>query len=317
MIRWVKLAEELGYGSVWMAESRFRRDAFTPLAAFAAVTKHVRLGTAAINPFTRSPLLIAMSIASLDEVSGKRAVLGIGVSGKRWIEERYGEKFERPHKALIETVEVVRKLMAGETVTYEGKFVKMKDAKLGFKPPRTKIPVYLAPTGPKSLRLSRRVGDGVILNGFTSTEYVRNAVKIMNEASNAKRGSFQVAGAITACVGKSSSEALDAVRPIVASYLSIPEMFELRARVGDSVLRRPGIRRIIKKIHGRFRQNQPKKAVELVTDELASHLATVGNTRECGRRVKEYRESGLHIPIISPFGNEDQVQRTIRALAGQ
>ncbi len=300
-----------------MAESRFRRDAFTPLAAFAAVTKRVQLGTAAINPFTRSPLLIAMTIATLDEISAKRAILGIGVSGKRWIQERYGEEFARPHKALIETIEVVRSLVAGETVTYEGQFVKIKDAKLGFKPPRTKIPVYLAPTGPKNLRLSRRVGDGVILNGFTSTEYVRNAVKIMNEASKAKRGKFQVTGAITACVGKSSSEALDAVRPIVASYLSIPEMFELRARVGDSMLRRPGIMRIFKEIHARFEQNQPKKAVELVTDELASHLAVVGNARECRQRVREYRESGLDIPIISPFGNDDQVSRTIRSLAGR
>lgn len=156
-----KRCEELGYGTFWYTDVRFARECYVGLAAAAAVTKTIRLGPGVTDPYSRHPALTASAIASIDEVSNGRAVLGLGTGGAGFKELGFERKL--PVAALRETVEMIRGLLAGEEVTLEGKVVSIKGGKLSFKPPRTAIPVYFATHGAQITQLAGRIADGVLI----------------------------------------------------------------------------------------------------------------------------------------------------------
>jgi 5,10-methylenetetrahydromethanopterin reductase len=139
-------AEALGYDSIWLAETRFTRDAVTTAAAVAAATRRVRVATAVTNPFTRGAVLTAVTAATLDEAAGGRFILGLG-PGSPTVLARQGIGFDRPLTRLRETVEVVRRLLAGEEVWFAGETLSVAGARLDFTP-RAAIPIYLGVTGP-------------------------------------------------------------------------------------------------------------------------------------------------------------------------
>ena len=165
MMATASLAEQLGYESIWLPETRFTRDAVTTTSAVATATQTARIATAVINPFTRGAVLTAVTAASLDEVCRGRFVLGIG-PGSPTILERQGIRFDQPLARLRETVEVVRRLLLGEEVSFTGKTVQTTRAQLDFTPIRPTIPIYFGVTGPKALALAGEIADGVILNEF-------------------------------------------------------------------------------------------------------------------------------------------------------
>lgn len=146
MVARVILAEKLGFESVWMSETRFVKDAFTMLGAFACVTSKMKLATSVINPYTRNPALTAVSLASLDEVSGGRAIFGIG-AGSPTILDREGISPDKPTKAVRETIEIVRGLLKGEVVSRNFGPITLKNVKLDFEPVRYRILVYVGATG--------------------------------------------------------------------------------------------------------------------------------------------------------------------------
>jgi 5,10-methylenetetrahydromethanopterin reductase len=313
MLKLAPLVERLGFDSIWMAETRFRRDAFTPLAAMATRTRRVRLGTCVINPFTRSPLLIAMSIATLDELAGGRAILGIGASGKRWIEERYGMPFREPISAMVECINIVRELVRGARVTYHGKVFKLRDSQLGFRPARDYIPIYVGATGPQMLTLSGRIADGVIFNGFTSPEYVANAVKLVERGVRRRSDGkhVEIAGCILTCVDRDSESARHSAKEILTGYLALPEMFRLRAQVGDKLLQKRSLYDRLEKVSSLYFRGNLEQAMELVDEELLDHLAISGSPRRADDKLREYLEAGLELAIICPVGSPKQLENTI------
>src|SRR5215203_5660885 len=135
MMRLAKHAEDLGFESVWLTETRFTRDAITTTAAVAAATNRVRIGTAVVNPFTRGAVLTAVTFASLDELSHGRAVIGIG-PGSPAVLAQQGIAWTQPLARLREYVVVVRAVLSGEPVTYEGNMVSVSGARLDFEPVR-------------------------------------------------------------------------------------------------------------------------------------------------------------------------------------
>jgi len=156
-----KQADALGYHSVWIPET-WGRDAFMTLQAISEQTKKIKLATGISNIFSRSPAQLAMAITTLNELSGNRAILGLGASGKRVVEDFHGIKFEKPAKRMQETVEIVKSLMNGEKINYSGDIFKTKDFYLNFdvKP----SPIYIAALGPKMTEIANHIGDGVIFN---------------------------------------------------------------------------------------------------------------------------------------------------------
>ena len=145
----VKIADELGYDSVWLGES-WGYELFTSMADLVRVTKRIKIGAGIANIYSRTPGLLAMSAATLDERSGGRIILGLGPSGANVIEHFHGVKFEKPVKRTREYVEIIRMLLRGEKLMYNGEFFHLERGfKLRFTPLRADLPIYIAAMGPK------------------------------------------------------------------------------------------------------------------------------------------------------------------------
>ncbi len=160
-----KVAEDSGLGSVWFAEDYFFRGGIPYMAAAAMATEKIRIGLGVVNPYSRHPALIAMEFATLDEMSNKRTVFGLGSGVPFWMDQM-GIYDKKPLSRTRACVSLVRKIMTGENINHEGKFFSAKDIKLVFEPVRKSPPIYLAFEGPKGLALSGEIGDGVILSIF-------------------------------------------------------------------------------------------------------------------------------------------------------
>jgi alkanesulfonate monooxygenase SsuD/methylene tetrahydromethanopterin reductase-like flavin-dependent oxidoreductase (luciferase family) len=155
LIECIRTADACGYDSFWVPEA-WEREAFTSLAELAVQTERIHLGTGIINIFSRTPALIAMSAATLDELSGGRFRLGLGTSGARLIEHFHGIPYNKPLTRLRETIQIVRALLSGDAVDFKGECFELRSFKLGFKPVRDNIPIYVAGLSPKSCNRSER-----------------------------------------------------------------------------------------------------------------------------------------------------------------
>ena len=169
MVKGAQLAEECGYEMVWSAEDYFTgRDGVTPLACFALSTERVKLGTSIINPHTRSPGLIAATMSTLDDISNGRMVLGLG-AGLDW-SGMYAVEGEIKHlKAMRQTIELIRSLLAYRTTIYRGRTLTIRGDPFWWpegviRPVRDRIPIYIGARGPKMEQLAAEIGDGLILD---------------------------------------------------------------------------------------------------------------------------------------------------------
>ncbi|WP_051579667.1 LLM class flavin-dependent oxidoreductase [Pseudonocardia acaciae] len=208
-------AERLGYDSVWVNDDRLQKDLFGVLAAMAGATSTVRLGPGVTNPYSRHPALLAAAIATLDELSGGRAVLGLGAGGTN--HRALGIERRAPATALREAITVVRGLLAGDEVTLDGTVVSARHARLDFTPARASVPIYVGARGPKMLRTAGELADGVIIGNLASPAGWRRAL------AHVQAGCVGPAPALTAwvacAVDPDGAAARDAVRPMVATSL--------------------------------------------------------------------------------------------------
>src|SRR5260221_10655319 len=158
----VKIADELGYDSIWLGES-WVYELFTSMADLVRVTKRIKIGAGIANIYSRTPALIASTIATLDERSGGRMLLGLGPSGANVIEHWHGVPFQKPVQRTREYVEIIRMILRGEKLVYHGEMFNLERGfKLRFTPPRTNIPIYIAAMGPKNVVQSGEISDGVL-----------------------------------------------------------------------------------------------------------------------------------------------------------
>jgi F420-dependent oxidoreductase-like protein len=156
----VHLAEEAGVDTVWVAEA-WGRDCFTILTLLARETKRISLGTGIVNCYSRTPAALAQHFATLDEVSGGRMIIGLGTSGHRVIEHFHGVPFQPSLTRLREYIEIIRMILAGEPLTYQGKVFRLERGfRLRFPPVRSRIPIFIASLTPKSVRQTAQIADG-------------------------------------------------------------------------------------------------------------------------------------------------------------
>jgi 5,10-methylenetetrahydromethanopterin reductase len=240
-------AERLGYDDFWLADERFFREVYTILGLAAARTSRIRLGPGVTDPYSRHPALTAMAIATLDEVSGGRAILGLGagVSGLREL----GVDASRSAVAIREAVTLVRGLLAGQTVTLKGEQVSFDDGRLDVRAPRADVPIYVASQREAGCRVAGRVADGAIMQGCVAEPLVRFFKGRV--AEGARRAGRDAAGVelvarINLCIADDVGAARDLMRPtIVRSLLAQrPDFFtfvtaglELPAPLREAVLR--------------------------------------------------------------------------------
>lgn len=178
----VRAADESGVHSVWVAEA-WGRDAFTTMTQLAERTSNIQIGAAIVNIFSRTPAALAQHFGSLDELSGGRAIIGLGTSGANVIEHFHGVPFEKSLRRLREYVEIINLLIAGEPLKYDGEIFNLQRGfKLNFDTVRPHIPIYLATMNPASVRQTARVADGW-LPIWTPIEKMDEEIKLFRETA--------------------------------------------------------------------------------------------------------------------------------------
>ena len=220
LVERARLAEASGYGVVWVADERFYREVYSCLGQLAAHTSRVLLGPCVTDPFARHPALTAMAIATLDEISGGRAILGIGAGISGFAE--LGIDRRKPARAIGEAIELISRLLRGETVDFRGDVIAFDHGRLSFPPIRPEIPIYVASNGPLGQRMAAELADGVIMEACASAAEIR-AFRAAVESAARKAGrdpqAIRIIPRLNTCIAADGRAARDAVRPTVARYL--------------------------------------------------------------------------------------------------
>jgi len=212
------LGEKLGYRDFWYTDVRFARDCYLGLAAAAARTSTIRLGTGVTDPYSRHPALTAAAIATLDEMADGRAVLGLGTGGAGFRE--LGLERTRPVAALRETVDMVRSLLRGDTVERAGKVVSLAGGKLSFTARRPAIPIYFATHGAQVTRLAGEVAHGVLIaNTLLPNAFAHYLALLEQGFAKAARDpdGFDIGLRVEACIAEDDDAAFAVMRRRVAT----------------------------------------------------------------------------------------------------
>ena len=219
IVECVKLAEALGYESAWMAEGH-GGDQFAVLAACAAQTSRILLGTSITSVFVRTVPTIAMAAATVDELSGGRFILGVGSSHKVQVELEHGLSYGKPLTRVRETVDIIRELLREGRVRYEGETVRIEGFDLWFTPLRPAIPIYVSAVFPKMITICGEIADGIILTRSTLATGALVKDRLTEGARIAGRDPSRIVitSLLPAAVSETRRAALDALRPGLAFY---------------------------------------------------------------------------------------------------
>jgi len=293
LIECVRAADACGYDSFWMPEA-WEHDAFTILTELATQTERIHLATGIINVFSRSPALIAMSAATIDEISGGRFRLGLGTSGARVIEDLHGVKFSKPLTRLKETIQIIRLLLAGQRVDFDAECFKLRRFKLGFKPLRAEIPIYIAALTPKSLRQVGELGDGWLPTHWPGSLLQEGISEILSGAEGSSRDAnrIEIAPFVNVVVGSDLAKARNQARLPLAYYVG---------GMGDyyyASLSRLGFSIEADRVRELWQAGRPKQALAAVTDEMIDSIAICGGIETCKARLDELHSFGATLPLI-------------------
>ena len=296
-----RLAERLGYDSLWVTERYFHEETCALLGFLAAGTERIRLGVGVVNPWTRPPPLLAMAAATLDRLSGGRVALGLGRSDRAVIADALGLPYERPRERLREAALAVRRLLAGE---------RAGGVRLALAPPGPPPPIYLAAIGRRALRLAGEVADGVLLNAYVPPAYVRwAAAEVRAAAREAGRdpAAVRIACMLVVRLADRPETPLPQLRERLAVLLAEPH-------VGETLLARGGFDpSLLPRLRRTLAASGPAEAARLVGDATADAFALLGPSARCRERIAEYREAGVDEPLLLP--RLPDFPRTAEALA--
>ena len=305
-VDWARAAEQAGLGSLWIIEDYFQPGAFALAGAAAAATGRIAMGLGVVNPYTRHPALVAMETAALAGLAPGRVVLGLGSSNRRWIDEQMHIPFATPLRGLREGAEIVRRLLAGERVSYAGECFAVDGVVLETPPPAP-VPLVLGVKGPRALALAAEVADGVHCSILTSPGHVR---RVRRSTASARAGrAFAVLAYVPMAVSADGSAARARVRPLLARYLGVLHGQSILADAGLSAVQTQPFRDAL--LAGR-------PASELVTDEMLDTLAVAGTPAEGRRALERLAEAGLDAPVaVLPAGAPvaEQLRELGRTLA--
>jgi 5,10-methylenetetrahydromethanopterin reductase len=313
-MRYVRHAEAQGFEAVWQAESRLVREATVALAAFAAVTERIKVGSGVVSLWTRNVGLLAATFSTLDDLAPGRVMLGIGA----WWEplaSKVGVDRRKPLQAMREVVEVTRRLLAMERVTYHGEFVHVTDIEIdivhGDRTPK-RVPIYIGATGMKMMELAGEIADGVLLNYLVSPAYNRTAMAALE--AGARRAGRRVEDIdrpqlVVCSLDRNRELALDRARELVTQYLGQQPHIMKASGVDQSLLDEIG--RVLTWPAG---PEEIRRAMRLVPDEVVQMITASGDPDECRAKVREYVAAGCTCPVLYPLG--DDVTAMIDAFAG-
>ena len=285
----VKLAESLGYESAYVTHIA-AREPLVVLTSYASATEQIRLGTGVTPIYARTPVAMAQAAATIDEYSGGRMVLGLGVSHRPVVEGWYGQRIDKPVREMREYLGIVRAILGGEDPPPSEKWPTGFHF-MGFEP-RADIPIYIAGLSPAMLRLAGEVADGVIL-WLCEPTYIREVVVPEVTKGREKAGKpldgFDIVAAVPSSVTDDPQTAREVMRKDLTPYFHLPFYRAMIERSG-------------------FEPDLDK------ADPFIDALAAIGTADEAGSTVERYFEAGATSPCIGPIAKSD-VEATLRALS--
>jgi 5,10-methylenetetrahydromethanopterin reductase len=312
-MRYAQLAEQSGFEAVWQAESRLVREATVPMAAFAAVTSKIGIGSGVVNTWTRNVGLLAATFSTLDDLAPGRVKLGVGA----WWDPLAAKVGIHRHHMLTcmrETVEATRRLLAMERVTYHGEFVHLDDVEIdivhGDRSPKN-IPILIGATAMKMMELAGEIADGVVLNYLVGPAYNKEAMEHL--AIGAERGGRTVDDVdrpqlVVCSLDPDRSLALDRARELVTQYLGQQPHIMKASGVAPELLEEIGA-----KLTWPASEAEIQEAMHLVPDDVVQLITASGTADECRAKVQEYIDNGCTCPVLYPLG--DDVEAMIEAFA--
>jgi 5,10-methylenetetrahydromethanopterin reductase len=300
----VSYAESQGFEAVWQAESRLARDAIVPMAAYAAVTERIKVGSAVINNWTRNIGLLAATFLTLDDLAPNRIICGIGA----WwdpLAKNVGIDRKKPLTAMKETVLVLRRLLNMERVTFDGEFIHINDLELdvvhGRREPR-QVPIMIGATGDQMMELTGEIGDGVVLNYCVSPEQNDHSLELLEKGAKKSGRSLEDLDRpqlIVCSVDHDHDKAIDSTRGLLCQYLAQQPHIAKASGVSEEVVKQ------IQSILGwPATKEQIDKAKHLVSDDLIHRITASGTPEEARACVNEYRNHGCTCPILFPVGGD-------------
>lgn len=301
---YVRYAEERGFEAVWQAESRLVRDAVVPMAAYAAVTERIKVGSGVINNWTRNIGLLAATYLTLDDLAPDRVICGIGA----WwdpLARNVGIERRKPLTAMRETVEILRRLLNMERVTFHGEFVHVDGIELdvvhGRREPRN-VPIMIGATGDKMMELTGEIADGVVLNYCVPPEYADRAMENLArgvQKSGRTLDDVDRPQLIVCSIDTDREKAMDSTRELLTQYLAQQPHIAKASGVSQDVVDN------IQSILGwPATKEQIQHAKHLVPEDLINRITASGTPEEARTKVAEYRQHGCTAPILYPVGGD-------------
>ncbi|MBI2228188.1 MAG: LLM class flavin-dependent oxidoreductase [Deltaproteobacteria bacterium] len=305
MIELARLADDTGMESIWMSDHLCFRDSLTTSMALLASTKRIQVAPAPMSPYSRHPIISAMSIATMEEFAPGRVIASPGTGNAAALKEA-GMESPRPLKTMREYVEILRRFLRGETVNFQGEMFKINGAKMGFVP-STPIKMYLTAVRPRMLQLGGEIGDGVLLSGGCSPGYIARCVsEIQTGAERAGRSlaARDVAGFVTAAVSDDPKEAIEANKMFLAYVFRNVHHAE-NIRLGGGRVDQEGLAAAVGK-------RDWEAAKKFINDEVVLAHSVAGTPAECRRQLEAFVKGGLNLPVLLPTGTQEARKRVIR-----
>lgn len=289
--------------SIWVPES-WGRESFATLGAISQVTSRVKLGTSIVSIYSRTPGTVAMAATTLDALSSSRAMIGLGASTEAIVENWHGVRFEKPLERMREFVKILREMITGERVSFEGKFFQVKNFKLLHVPARRKIPIFVGAVNKGMISVAAELADGVIL-------YLRPLEQLRTTASQLKRGArtkeFEIACSIICAVSDRDSEmARQRAAQTLAFYISVGKYYR-------DFLSKNGYADETAAIAQAYQEEGAEAATRQVSDPMLEDLTVCGTREECRKGLARFVSAGVTLPILqfNPVGSTESSFREV------
>ncbi|NWK02016.1 LLM class flavin-dependent oxidoreductase [Marine Group I thaumarchaeote] len=281
--------------TVWIPET-WGMENFSMLSLASKENNFSRIGSSIINIYSRSPSLIAMGAVTVDTISNKRLILGLGTSSQPLVEDFHGDKFERPLKRMKEYVEIIRLILSGKSINYSGEIFSLKNFSLLIKPPRNTIPIYLAAVNQKMVELTWKIADGVIFYLRPKSEIKSTLSRMQNQKK------IDASLQIITCVNEDSEKAIIRAKKTLAFYVSVGKIYR-------EFLATNGFENETKNIYEEYEKNGLQNNHEQVPESMVNELCIAGTSNESRNQLKQFCETGIDLPIIQ-FNPTDNVENS-------
>ncbi len=294
-----KIVEESGFDNLWVLdESPFPpyTDVFVNMCEAVRVTKTMKVGSALCNPYTRHPALIAVGMASLNELAPGRIITCIGAGGTMTLGPLGIKMWEKPLSTIREAFRILRGMYAGETVTFEGEVLKAVNCRLKSKI-NEKMPIYLGARGPKMLGLAGELSDGVLMTfPLDSIDHALDKIKEGAKKANRKREEIEIVNEVIISVSKKREDAIENAKATLCILIaSLPDK-DIAHKKGINLDEVNAVRNALKK--------GVPEATKKMTSNMVELFAIVGTPDECAEKIEKWTKSGIDQLSLSIIGED-------------